>query len=111
MASLSPPLLVSPNLRLIRRSPVSVSASCNPNCSNPSQKKKRVEDGDGSPVPEDEMEKGVDVMTRRGRSEPALITAEKAKVMRREMRLTETWRDAMYHSAIASRLASPDDDQ
>ncbi|EHA8591750.1 hypothetical protein COCNU_scaffold150091G000010 [Cocos nucifera] len=38
----------------------------------------------------------------------ARLTAEKARVLRREMRATEIWHDAMYHSAIASRLASPD---
>ncbi|XP_020079806.1 paired mesoderm homeobox protein 2A-like [Ananas comosus] len=37
------------------------------------------------------------------------LTAEKARVLRRETRATEGWHDAMYHSAIASRLASPDD--
>ncbi|KAG6467566.1 uncharacterized protein LOC122035934 [Zingiber officinale] len=36
------------------------------------------------------------------------LTTEKAKMLRREMRATETFHDAMYHSAIASRLASPD---
>ncbi|CAL9125283.1 unnamed protein product [Musa acuminata var. zebrina] len=36
------------------------------------------------------------------------LTAEKARVLRREMRATESWHDAMYRSAIASRLASPD---
>jgi hypothetical protein len=34
------------------------------------------------------------------------FTEEKAKVLRRKMLETETYHDAMYHSAIASRLAS-----
>ncbi|KAH0456542.1 hypothetical protein IEQ34_014449 [Dendrobium chrysotoxum] len=38
----------------------------------------------------------------------SVLTPEKARVLRRELRATETWHDAMYHSAIASRLASPD---
>ncbi|XP_020585649.1 uncharacterized protein LOC110028231 [Phalaenopsis equestris] len=36
------------------------------------------------------------------------LTPEKARVMRRKLRATKIWHDAMYHSAIASRLASPD---
>ncbi|CAA7391537.1 unnamed protein product [Spirodela intermedia] len=39
----------------------------------------------------------------------SFLTPEKAKVLRKELRATETWHDAMYHSAIASRLASPDE--
>lgn len=34
------------------------------------------------------------------------FTEEKAKVLRKKMLETETYHDAMYHSAIASRLAS-----
>uniref|UniRef100_A0A5K0WUU4 Uncharacterized protein n=2 Tax=Nymphaea colorata TaxID=210225 RepID=A0A5K0WUU4_9MAGN len=36
------------------------------------------------------------------------LTAEKARLLRKELRSTENWHDAMYHSAIASRLACPD---
>ncbi|CAN6466256.1 unnamed protein product [Victoria cruziana] len=36
------------------------------------------------------------------------LTAEKARLLRKELRATENWHDAMYHSAIASRLACPD---
>jgi hypothetical protein len=34
------------------------------------------------------------------------FTEEKAKVLRKKMLEMETYHDAMYHSAIASRLAS-----
>lgn len=37
------------------------------------------------------------------------FTAEKARLLRRELRATETFHDIMYHSAIASRLAFTDD--
>eukprot|EP01018_Ginkgo_biloba_P012266 Gb_00707 [translate_table: standard] len=40
----------------------------------------------------------------------AVFTAEKARLLRKELRATESWHDLMYHSAIASRLAFPDDD-
>ncbi|KAG9455466.1 hypothetical protein H6P81_008370 [Aristolochia fimbriata] len=36
------------------------------------------------------------------------LTAEKARLLRKELRAMETWHDPMYHSAIAARLASPD---
>eukprot|EP01018_Ginkgo_biloba_P012273 Gb_00704 [translate_table: standard] len=39
----------------------------------------------------------------------AVFTAKKARLLRKELRATETWHDLMYHSAIASRLAFPDD--
>ncbi|XP_068650722.1 uncharacterized protein [Aristolochia californica] len=38
----------------------------------------------------------------------SVLTAEKARLLRKELRATETWHDPMYHSAIAARLASPD---
>lgn len=38
------------------------------------------------------------------------LTPEKAKVLRKNLRDTTTFHDAMYHSAIASRLASPDNE-
>lgn len=37
------------------------------------------------------------------------FTAEKARILRKELRATETFHDIMYHSAIASRLAFTDD--
>eukprot|EP00249_Psilotum_nudum_P006999 c20232_g1_i1 orf=409-966(-) len=46
------------------------------------------------------------VSDRKSRS--VKFTAEKAKLLRQELRATETWQDSMYHSAIASRLATPD---
>lgn len=36
------------------------------------------------------------------------LTAEKARLLRKETRATDTWHDLMYHSSIAARLASPD---
>lgn len=36
------------------------------------------------------------------------LTAEKARLLRKEMRAMESWHDPMYHSAIATRLASSD---
>ncbi|ERM96613.1 hypothetical protein AMTRI_Chr09g16690 [Amborella trichopoda] len=44
----------------------------------------------------------------KGQLRRSVLTAEKAKLLRKEIRATETWHDLMYHSAIASRLASPD---
>lgn len=38
------------------------------------------------------------------------LSPEKAKVLRKNLRDTSTFREAMYHSAIASRLASPDNE-
>lgn len=38
------------------------------------------------------------------------LTPEKAKLLRKNLRDTSTFRDTMYHSAIASRLASPDNE-
>jgi hypothetical protein len=37
------------------------------------------------------------------------FTAEKARLLRKELRATESFHDIMYHSAIASRLAFMDD--
>jgi hypothetical protein len=36
------------------------------------------------------------------------FTDEKARLLRKQTRATETWHDAWYHSGIASRLAEPD---
>nr|XP_024357071.1 uncharacterized protein LOC112273009 isoform X1 [Physcomitrium patens]PNR32689.1 hypothetical protein PHYPA_024631 [Physcomitrium patens] len=45
----------------------------------------------------------------RRRSEKTVIfTAEKAKRLRKENRATQTFHDQWYHSAIASRLATPE---
>lgn len=38
------------------------------------------------------------------------LTREKAKLLRKDLRDTSTFHDIMYHSAIASRLASPDNE-
>lgn len=38
----------------------------------------------------------------------AKFTAEKARLLRQELRSAEAWHDVMYHSTIASRLAAPD---
>jgi hypothetical protein len=37
------------------------------------------------------------------------FTAEKARLLRKELRATESFHDIMYHSAIASRLAFTDE--
>ena len=37
------------------------------------------------------------------------FTAEKAQILRKELRATETFHDIMYHSALASRLTFTDD--
>ncbi|CAK9214946.1 unnamed protein product [Sphagnum jensenii] len=36
------------------------------------------------------------------------FTDEKARILRKQLRSTETWHDTWYHSGIASRLAEPD---
>ncbi|KAF3779241.1 hypothetical protein EJ110_NYTH41800 [Nymphaea thermarum] len=43
-----------------------------------------------------------------GRSNRSGLTAEKARLLRRKFRAMDSWHDAMYHSAIASRLACAD---
>ncbi|XP_039142342.1 uncharacterized protein LOC120279472 [Dioscorea cayenensis subsp. rotundata] len=55
--------------------------------------------GDGAKGVEGESE---------GKKGRGRLTAEKAKELRRQLRESESWHDGMYHSAIASRLASPD---
>jgi hypothetical protein len=57
------------------------------------------------PAPEEE-ERGTPAARRFG-----VLTEEKARHLRMRMMETESFHDAMYHSAIASRLASasPDD--
>jgi hypothetical protein len=39
----------------------------------------------------------------------AVFTAEKAKLLRRELRKHQSWHDTMYHSSTASRLAEAED--
>ncbi|GLJ36158.1 hypothetical protein SUGI_0725470 [Cryptomeria japonica] len=48
---------------------------------------------------------------RRSKFVGVSFTPEKAKLLRKALRSTSTFHDSMYHSAIASRLASPDSDE
>jgi len=43
------------------------------------------------------------------RAERVIFTAEKARLLRKENRATQTFHDKWYHSAIASKLAMPED--
>ncbi|KAG0599225.1 hypothetical protein M758_12G137100 [Ceratodon purpureus] len=45
---------------------------------------------------------------QRRRSERVVFTAEKARLLRKENRATQTFHDKWYHSAIASKLAMPE---
>ncbi|GLJ36159.1 hypothetical protein SUGI_0725480 [Cryptomeria japonica] len=45
---------------------------------------------------------------RRSKFVGVRFTPEKAKLLRKALRSTSSFHDLMYHSAIASRLASPD---
>jgi hypothetical protein len=45
---------------------------------------------------------------RRRGSERVVFTAEKARLLRKENRATQTFHDQWYHSAIASKLAMPE---
>jgi hypothetical protein len=60
------------------------------------------------PAPEEERERGTPAARRFG-----VLTEEKARQLRVRMMETQSFHDAMYHSAIASRLASaaPDEDE
>lgn len=51
-----------------------------------------------------------EVQPKRSKSLGGRLTPEKAKLLRKNLRDTSTFHDAMYHSAIASRLASPDNE-
>lgn len=53
-------------------------------------------------------EKVVESAGRRRRSERVVFTAEKARLLRKENRATQTFHDQWYHSAIASKLAMPE---
>jgi len=48
------------------------------------------------------------VPPKRSKSVRGRLTPEKEKLLRKNLRGTSTFHDTMYHSAIASRLASPD---
>jgi hypothetical protein len=56
---------------------------------------------DAQPAPPAPEERGTPAARRRG-----VLTEEKARQLRMRMMETESFHDAMYHSAIASRLAS-----
>ncbi|KAF7035580.1 hypothetical protein CFC21_046422 [Triticum aestivum] len=56
---------------------------------------------DAQPAPEEERAAGAAGARRFG-----VLTEEKARQLRMRMMETESFHDAMYHSAIASRLAS-----
>lgn len=51
---------------------------------------------------------GSDAGRRKSAAYRSRLTAEKARLLRKEMRAMESWHDPMYHSAIATRLASSD---
>lgn len=57
-------------------------------------------------------EKGMDegAVPKRSKFVRGRLTPEKAKLLRKNLRDTSTFHDIMYHSAIASRLASPDNE-
>ncbi|CAH2042183.1 unnamed protein product [Thlaspi arvense] len=57
---------------------------------------------------ETERKSGSDPVAKPGRSRfpPGCFTEEKAKQLRKMMVVSSSYQDAMYHSAIASRLAS-----
>lgn len=46
---------------------------------------------------------------RRSARKPVQFTAEKARLLREDLRANETFHDKWYHSAIASRLAKPEE--
>ena len=45
----------------------------------------------------------------RQQSERVIFTAEKARLLRKESRAAQTFHDKWYHSAIAAKLAMPED--
>ncbi|RWR89547.1 hypothetical protein CKAN_01860900 [Cinnamomum micranthum f. kanehirae] len=68
-------------------------------------------DPEGSEKKEEDPDAGSDGSDAGRRKSAAYrsgLTAEKARLLRKEMRAMETWHDPMYHSAIATRLASSD---
>nr|ABK22536.1 unknown [Picea sitchensis] len=58
---------------------------------------------------DDEKEMG-EAPAKRSKFVRGLLTAEKAKLLRKNLRDTSMFHDIMYHSAIASRLASSDNE-
>lgn len=109
---------LSPFLSLTKLAVAASAAGCDPNSADasksggklswwapPIRKDRKKGGGVGGCGEHGDKEERVTV-TRRS----PILTAEKARLLRREMRSTETWHDAMYHSAMASRLASPDDE-
>ena len=65
---------------------------------NSSNKKKRIES--------EKLEMEPDLSRTRTRFTPGCFTEEKAKQLRMMIKETESFHDKMYHSAIASRLAT-----
>jgi hypothetical protein len=61
---------------------------------------------DGSEEPENKSGPDLDRKPARSRYAPGCFTEEKARQLRLKTMETESFHDAMYHSAIASRLAS-----
>ena len=59
---------------------------------------------------DDEEKEMEEVPAKRSKFVRGRLTGEKAKLLRKNLRDTSTFRDVMYHSAIATRLASPDNE-
>ena len=59
---------------------------------------------------DDEEKEMEEVPAKRSKFVRGRLTAEKAKLLRKNLRHTFTFRGEMYHSAIASRLASADNE-
>ncbi|XP_058105032.1 uncharacterized protein LOC131248668 [Magnolia sinica] len=128
MASLSPSC-PSANLAVRKlKSTIAVSAASNPNLPNQAKKTADIVQkelitadpkrpwwaplfrfGSERNTGDQAMRSGADESEmRKSTARRSGLTAEKARVLRKELRAMECWHDAMYHSAIASRLASPD---
>ncbi|PRQ46471.1 hypothetical protein RchiOBHm_Chr2g0089411 [Rosa chinensis] len=63
-------------------------------------------DSNNSKSSSEPAEDGPESKQRRSRFAPGCFTEEKAKQLRLKTIETETFHDAMYHSSIATRLAS-----
>jgi hypothetical protein len=74
-----------------------------------SGRKEKIQDG--SENPENKSVPDLDRKPMRSRYAPGCFTEEKARQLRMKTMETETFHDAMYHSAIASRLASDFNDR
>jgi hypothetical protein len=59
---------------------------------------------------DDEEKEMEEVPAKRSKFLRGRLTPEKAKLLRKNLRGTFRFRDEMYHSAIASRLASADNE-